>query len=107
MLQQVWNLNAHPSIYTNRERECVGWDNWLGVPFNESFRAQTFGYIANSTTIGTRYDKALYRGYTDETFQTRSEQPPWLGFQGPIIRAEVGDMIEVGIHNSQTFSFVY
>ncbi|KAG2005071.1 hypothetical protein GB937_009028 [Aspergillus fischeri] len=73
----------------------TGWDNWLGVPFNESFRAQTFGYIANSTTIGTRYDKALYRGYTDATFETRSEQPPWLGFQGPIIRAEVGDMIEI------------
>ncbi|RHZ57074.1 hypothetical protein CDV55_105750 [Aspergillus turcosus] len=73
----------------------TGWDNWLGVPFNESFRAQTWGYIANSTTIGTRYDKALYRGYTDATFETRSEQPDWLGFQGPIIRGEVGDMIEV------------
>lgn len=105
MLQQVWSLNAHSSIYTNREYECVGWDNWLGVPFNESFRAQTWGYIANSTTIGTRYDKALYRGYTDATFETRSEQPDWLGFQGPIIRGEVGDMIEVVIPKSKAFSF--
>ncbi|GIJ85942.1 hypothetical protein Asppvi_004813 [Aspergillus pseudoviridinutans] len=73
----------------------TGWDNWLGVPFNESFRAQTYGYIASNTSIGTRYDKALYRGYTDETFETESDQPDWLGFQGPIIRGEVGDMIEV------------
>ncbi|RLL96261.1 hypothetical protein CFD26_102287 [Aspergillus turcosus] len=83
----------------------TGWDNWLGVPFNESFRAQTWGYIANSTTIGTRYDKALYRGYTDATFETRSEQPDWLGFQGPILRAEVGDMIEILFVNEMDHFF--
>lgn len=63
---------------------------------SESFRAQTNYYIASNTSIGTRYDKALYRGYTDATFEERTERPDWLGFQGPIIRAEVGDMIEVG-----------
>lgn len=68
---------------------------------NESFRAQTWGYIASNTSIGTRYDKALYRGYTDATFEERSEQPPWLGFQGPILRAEVGDMIEVSVQNRE------
>ncbi|KAL2004240.1 hypothetical protein VTN02DRAFT_4755 [Thermoascus thermophilus] len=73
----------------------TGWDNWLGVPMSESFRAQTWGYIASNTSIGTRYDKALYRGYTDATFEEQTEQPDWLGFQGPIIRAEVGDMIEI------------
>jgi hypothetical protein len=62
----------------------------------ESFRAQTWGYIANETCLGTRFDKALYRGYTDCTFEERIEQPEWLGLQGPILRAEVGDMIEVG-----------
>lgn len=61
----------------------------------ESFRAQTRGYIHNDTTIGTKYDKALYRGYTDASFEERTEQPDWLGYQGPILRAEVGDMIEV------------
>jgi hypothetical protein len=64
----------------------------------ESFRAQTWGYIASNTSIGTKYDKAVYRGYTNALFQERTKQPEWLGLQGPIIRAEVGDMIEVSIH---------
>jgi hypothetical protein len=72
-----------------------GWDNWLGVPMNESFRAQTWGYIASNESLGTRFDKALYKGYTDATFTVKTEQPEWLGYQGPVIRAEVGDMIEV------------
>jgi hypothetical protein len=63
---------------------------------NESFRAQTVGYIPSNTSIGTKYDKALYRGYTDATFTNQTEQPAWEGYQGPIMRAEVGDMIEVG-----------
>jgi manganese oxidase len=74
---------------------CPGWDNWLGVPMNESFRAQTWGYIPSNTSIGTTYDKALYRGYTGSDFTEQSEQPDWLGFNGPILRGEVGDMIEV------------
>ena len=63
---------------------------------NESFRAQTYGYIASDESMGTIFDKALYRGYTGPDFTTLTEQPDWLGFQGPILRAEVGDMIEVG-----------
>jgi manganese oxidase len=66
---------------------------------NESFRAQTYGYIASNESIGTTFDKALYRGYTGPEFTTLTEQPNWLGFQGPILRAEVGDMIEVGSYS--------
>jgi hypothetical protein len=62
---------------------------------NESFRAQTWGYIPSKTSIGTTYDKALYHGYTGPDFTVLSEQPDWLGFNGPILRGEVGDMIEV------------
>jgi hypothetical protein len=62
---------------------------------NESWRAWEEGYIPSNTSLGTKYDKALYRGYTDATFTTLSEQPDWLGYQGPILRAEVNDMIEV------------
>jgi len=43
----------------------------------------------------TTYDKALYRGYTGPDFTEQSVQPDWLGFNGPILRGEVGDMIEV------------
>jgi hypothetical protein len=78
----------------------TGWDNWLGVPLEDSFRAQTWGYLSSNTSIGTVYDKALYRGYTGPDFKTPTEQPPWQGYMGPTIRAEVGDMIEVCILSS-------
>ncbi|CAD0046456.1 unnamed protein product [Aureobasidium pullulans] len=69
----------------------TGWDNWLGVPFNDSIRAKNAGYLE----YGTVWTKALYRGYTDATFTQRTEQPAWQGTQGPILRAEVGDVIEI------------
>jgi len=48
--------------------------------------------------IGSTYAKCLYRGYTDSTFsqpQERSAEDAYLGFTGPVIRAEVGDTIKV------------
>ncbi|KAL2353108.1 putative multicopper oxidase [Cryomyces antarcticus] len=69
----------------------TGWDNWLGVPLNLSPRAQ----VAGATAYGTTWLKALYRGYTDATFSTKSPQPPWQGTLGPTLRSEVGDMVEI------------
>ncbi len=71
-----------------------GWDNWLGVPLSVSPRARLAGYIAPGS-LGTKWQKAVYRGYTDATFTTRTPQPATQGIQGPILRAEVGDMIEI------------
>ncbi|KAK5679413.1 hypothetical protein LTS10_008230 [Elasticomyces elasticus] len=68
-----------------------GWDNWLGVPMNVSPRAN----MAGANQYGTKWLKALYRGYTDSSFTTYSEQPTWQGTQGPTIRSEVGDLIEI------------
>lgn len=62
---------------------------------NESWRAWEQDYIPTNTSLGTKFDKALYRGYTDSSFTSMTEQPDWLGYQGPILRAEVNDMIEV------------
>lgn len=72
----------------------TGWDNWLGLPISDSPRAKAVGYTA-SGSLGTRWEKALYRGYTDATFRTRTAQPKTQGINGPTIRAEVGDMIEI------------
>ncbi|KAI7056389.1 hypothetical protein KC340_g17678, partial [Hortaea werneckii] len=68
-----------------------GWDNWLGVPMANSPRAN----MAGSNTYGTKWLKALYRGYTDASFTEQTEQPPWQGTQGPTIRSEVGDLVEI------------
>ena len=72
-----------------------GWDNWLGLPLRHSPRAQSADY----TKHGTKWRKALYIGYTDGTFQTKIPQPEWQGAQGPTIRAEVGDMVEILFQN--------
>jgi len=37
--------------------------------------------------------------YTDASFSVRKPQPEWLGILGPVIRAEVGDSIEVEFLN--------
>jgi hypothetical protein len=65
----------------------------------ESFRAWTWGYIPTDKSMGTVFDKALYRGYTDATFKERTDQPSWQGYMGPTLRGEVGDMIEVSEMN--------
>jgi manganese oxidase len=102
-----WNYAPTGRLFGSALRDIelicfvTGWDNWLGVPLDDSFRAQTWGYLASNTNIGTIYDKALYRGYTGPDFQTLTEQPPWQGYMGPTMRAEVGDMIEVCILSNQ------
>jgi hypothetical protein len=60
-------------------------------------------------TYGTTFTKALYRGYTDDTFTTLTEQAPYQGIQGPTIRAEVGDMIEILFVNklSQNYATIH
>lgn len=77
-----------------------GWDNWLSVPIQHSPRADAADY--NAFSIGTKWHKAVYRGYTDASFSQRSPQPAWQGIQGPTIRAEVGDLVEILFVNRLT-----
>jgi hypothetical protein len=56
--------------------------------------------------IGSRYLKCLYRGYTDASFTRLAPRPAdeaYLGFLGPVIRAEVGDTIRVVFRNACPF----
>jgi len=49
------------------------------------------------------YRKAIYREYNDATFTGLKERPPaWehLGILGPLLRAEVGDVIQVFFKNN-------
>lgn len=81
-----------------------GWDNSLGVPFNMSPRAYQAGYTTSSS-LGQKWTKAVYKGYTDSSFTTLTEQPSWMGLNGPIMRAEVGDMIEIFFVNKMTSNY--
>lgn len=49
--------------------------------------------------IGGVYKKAMFREYTDATFTHMAPRPAWLGFLGPILRAEVDDTIVVYVKN--------
>jgi Putative multicopper oxidases len=56
-------------------------------------------------TLGHIYKKAIYREYTDATFTTLKTRPPeleYLGFLGPVLRAEVGDTINIRFKNNTT-----
>lgn len=70
----------------------------------EPFDADAEGYVTRSEVrIGSTYTKCLYRGYTDDSFTTpqkRPESEEYLGFLGPVIRAEVGDTIKVVFKNN-------
>ncbi|KAK3515672.1 hypothetical protein QTP70_026459, partial [Hemibagrus guttatus] len=53
----------------------------------------------SQSRIGGVYKKAVYKQYTSDTFSTEVPKPDWLGFLGPVIRAEVGDDIVVYLKN--------
>ena len=65
---------------------------------------KSIGYFkAGPKPVSTSYTKALYREYTDSTFQTLKPRPAeWahLGFLGPVIRGVVGDTIKVYFRNN-------
>ncbi|XP_074467992.1 ferroxidase HEPHL1 isoform X2 [Sebastes fasciatus] len=55
--------------------------------------------------IGSVYKKAMFRQYTDATYCRLAPRPAWLGFLGPVLRAEVDDVIVVHLKNFATRSY--
>ncbi|XP_070772856.1 ferroxidase HEPHL1 [Enoplosus armatus] len=55
--------------------------------------------------IGSVYKKAMFRQYTDATYSHQAPRPAWLGFLGPILRAEVDDIIVVHLKNFATRNY--
>uniref|UniRef100_A0A8D2PZT0 ferroxidase n=1 Tax=Varanus komodoensis TaxID=61221 RepID=A0A8D2PZT0_VARKO len=49
--------------------------------------------------IGRIYKKAVYKQYLDSSYKFEVPKPAWLGFLGPILRAEVGDTLVVHLKN--------
>lgn len=60
---------------------------------------------SSSTLIGSKYIKAVFRAYADDTFTIPLTHPRYLGILGPIIRANVGDTIRVVFFNNASFPF--
>nr|XP_046267166.1 ferroxidase HEPHL1 isoform X2 [Scatophagus argus] len=63
-------------------------------------------FLKNGTNrIGSVYKKAMFRQYTDATYSHQAPRPTWLGFLGPILRAEVDDIIVVHLKNFATRNY--
>ena len=63
---------------------------------------------SGSGYIGSVYRKAVYREYTDATFEHLKPRPAdqaYLGIVGPIIHAEVGDTIKIVFRNNGTHPY--
>ncbi|KAK1343721.1 hypothetical protein QTO34_014274 [Cnephaeus nilssonii] len=77
-----------------------------GKPISEDEESQIY-LQRGPDRIGRVYKKALYFQYTDGTFQKLIKKPLWLGFLGPIIKAETGDYVYVHVKNfaSRMYSF--
>jgi manganese oxidase len=74
-----------------------------GEPFGE---AESVFVGRSADRIGSTYLKCLYRAYTDSSFRTLAPRPAdqaYLGVLGPVLRAEVGDTIEVAFRNTCSF----
>ncbi|KAL6778816.1 FOX1 [Auxenochlorella protothecoides x Auxenochlorella symbiontica] len=73
----------------------------------ENFTADQLTYVGNfSDRIGSRYVKGLYRLYTDDTYTQRvprAAADEYLGLLGPIMKAEVGDILRVHFKNTLPF----
>ncbi|KAG8542916.1 hypothetical protein GDO81_025826, partial [Engystomops pustulosus] len=55
--------------------------------------------------IGRVYKKAIYKQFTDARYHEEVRKPAWLGFLGPIIKAEVEDTIIVHLKNFASRSY--
>ena len=79
-----------------------GIDHMTGKPFAGYAKIHT---ERGPHRIGTKYLKACYREYTDESFQKlkpRRLEDEYLGLVGPVLHAEVGDTIKVVFKNNAT-----
>lgn len=78
----------------------TGRDLVTGQPFDA---VQRHFVDAGPRSLGRLARKALYREYADSSFATRKPRAPeweYLGFLGPLLRAEVGDTIRVVFRNN-------
>lgn len=82
-----------------------GRDEAMGMPFDDIAKGFT---QPGPHQVGSVNKKAIYREYTDASFQTLKPRPSaqsYLGLVGPILHAEVGDTIRVVFRNNATHPY--
>jgi hephaestin len=82
-----------------------GVDHMTGKPFAGYAKVHT---ESGPHRIGTKFLKAVYREYTDDSFRklkVRKPEEQYLGIVGPVLHAEVGDTLKVVFRNNATHPF--
>ncbi|KAM9034326.1 ceruloplasmin-like [Sarcophilus harrisii] len=78
-----------------------------GKKISEDKELRSFIYLQRGAhRIGSTYKKAMYVQYTDGSYKKQVKKPAWLGFLGPILKGEVGDVFVIHMKNfaSRPFS---
>ncbi|KAI4896148.1 hypothetical protein NFI96_020013, partial [Prochilodus magdalenae] len=91
-----------------REEEwnyCPGELNRVsGKPAAQDEHAAVF-LLQGPHRIGHVYKKAVFRQYTDASYTAEIPKPAWLGYLGPVLRAEVEDVFEIHLRNFASRSY--
>uniref|UniRef100_A0AAY5L6U4 ferroxidase n=1 Tax=Esox lucius TaxID=8010 RepID=A0AAY5L6U4_ESOLU len=77
---------------------CITREYFIGIKEIQWDYAPT-GKNRGPQRIGSVYKKAVYLEFTDATYRTEIAKPKWLGFLGPVMSAEEGDVIRVHLKN--------
>lgn len=99
-VERLYYIAADPVVW---DYVPSGLNQITGEPLGEE---EAFWTERGDYRIGTKYKKALYREYTDDSFTTlKPRDADWehLGWMGPLIRAEVGDVIKIVFRNNVHF----
>ncbi|XP_063059110.1 ferroxidase HEPHL1-like [Engraulis encrasicolus] len=103
-LASIGNINCVERTYFFGIRE-ENWDyapsgrNRINdKPVSQDEHASVF-LERGPTRIGSVYKKAVYVEYSDASYSKRLPKAPWLGFLGPTLKAEVGDVLVVHLRN--------
>ncbi|XP_054107412.2 hephaestin isoform X2 [Callithrix jacchus] len=67
-------------------------------PLDSDIVASSF-LKSDKNRIGGNYKKTIYKEYKDDSYTDEVAQPAWLGFLGPVLKAEVGDVILIHLKN--------
>ncbi|XP_062409279.1 ferroxidase HEPHL1-like isoform X2 [Sardina pilchardus] len=83
----------------------LGVDTFTGKPLTEPDSDSEVFFEKGGGALGGRYLKVRYVRYTDDTFSTRHHADTHLGILGPVIAAEVGDVVVVTFFNSASRNY--
>ncbi|KAG5284516.1 hypothetical protein AALO_G00027550 [Alosa alosa] len=75
-----------------------------GKPVSADEQASVF-LMRGPRRIGRMYKKAIYTEYTDSSYTQRLPKPDWLGYLGPVLKGEVGDVLMIHLMNFASRSY--